>query len=416
MRSNEQLRERLASPDFRRNLFFLGGVPRPSVLYALERKTFEGAWVDYVQEKWKNIETGLTDGELLHLLAHAVSGVNVDVSESSGIRNLKWGRLFDEGLCMLLPDGQLGIPYCVFRLAAGMDAAPSWKPALKCLLQNLKYLKANVDNVLFDNEPWYSWEKFGACFHAMRVNSLLLLGHTAVPFSRLLRGSVVRGCSAEVQLCPMQVHAIEEELSNGLRPIVIERQHRRSLNWVDGDAGIRYCLMNGAGGKGVDFFSALPRADGSGGLVLYNDQRKVVAAALGPRTATALLEKASVVPQCLPRESRCVRGLFSILASFNGSSDDIPEDCCVLSNRPHAAFHGTLALHPACKTYVDVNSDNVSTLRMLKSVEAIVLDIMQYRLGEKFESVEAFVAFCKQRGKVLSDEDLLRIVAEAQKK
>lgn len=413
IRANEQLRERLASPEFRRNLFFLGGVPRPSVLYALGRKTFDGAWVEYVREKWFNQETGLTSKELLHLIAHAVSGGEIKPSGPSGIKGLRWGRLFDEGLCMLLPTGQLGIPYCVFRLAAGMDASPSWAPSLKCLLQNLKYLNEHVDAVLFDNDPWYSWEKFGACFFAMRVNSLLVLGHNAVPFSRLLRGSVVRGCSTEVQLVPMEVHAIEEELTSGLGPMVTERQHRRSLDWVNGDAGIRYCLVNGSGGKGVDFFSAVPLAGGSGGLVLYNDQRKVVASALGARTATALLKKAKVVPQCLPARSRCVRGLFSVLASFNGSYYDIPEDCCVLSYRQHAAFHGTLGLHPACKTYVDVNYDNVSTLRMLKSVEAIASDIVDCRRVEKFVGVEAFVAFCRQHGKVLSDEDRLRIVAEA---
>ena len=55
----------------------------------------------------------------------------------------------------------------------------------------------------------------------------------------------------------------------------------------------------------------------------------------------------------------------------------------------------------------------VSTLRMLKSVEAIASSIIQHRLGEKFVDVEAFVAFCKQQGKILSDEDRFRIVAEA---
>lgn len=54
VRSNERLRESLVSPVFRRNLFFLGGVPRPSVLFALGRETFNGAWKDYVVSKWFN--------------------------------------------------------------------------------------------------------------------------------------------------------------------------------------------------------------------------------------------------------------------------------------------------------------------------------------------------------------------------
>ena len=53
---------------------------------------------------------------------------------------------------------------------------------------------------------------------------------------------------------------------------------------------------------------------------------------------------------------------------------------------------------------------------MLKSVEAIAADIIEQRRAEKFVGVEAFMTFCKQRGKVLSDEDRLRIVAEARYK
>ena len=147
--------------------------------------------------------------------------------------------------------------------------------------------------------------------------------------------------------------------------------------------------------------------------MLYNDQRKVKASALGASTATALLEKASIEPECLPPGSSCVRGLFSILASFTGSSDAIPFDCCVLSYRQHAALHGTLAVHPACKTYVDVNYDNVSTLRMLKSAARIATDIIERRKEAKFVDVEAFVTFCREKGQEVGDEDLCRVVAEA---
>jgi hypothetical protein len=73
-----------------------------------------------------------------------------------------------------------------------------------------------------------------------------------------------------------------------------------------------------------------------------------------------------------------------------------------------------LALHPACKTYVDVNYDNVSTLRMLKSVAKIATHIIKRRKEEKFVGVEAFVAFCREKGQEVGDEDFARVVAEAQ--
>jgi hypothetical protein len=289
----------------------------------------------------------------------------------------------------------------------------SLSPQAKCLVQNLQYLNHQVDSTLFNDPPWYSWEKFGACFFAMRINSLLLRGHTRVPFAELCKGAVMNGCFAEVMLAPMEVHSIEEELSIGMRASVTERVGHRTLNWVDGDRGVRYCLVNGTGGKGVDFFSALPLADGGGAMLLYTDQRKAVATALGARSATALLDKAHIVPQCLPAGLKYVRGLFSTLASFNGGSAGIPQDCCVLSYRQHTAFHGSMSLHPACKTWIDMNYDNVSSVRLLKSIAPIATEIVKQRDEEKFASVVVFAAFCKERGHNLSDEDQLRVVAEA---
>jgi len=50
---------------------------------------------------------------------------------------------------------------------------------------------------------------------------------------------------------------------------------------------------------------------------------------------------------------------------------------------------------------------------MLKSVAEIATDIIEQRRAEKFVGVEAFVAFCLQRGLDVSDEDRTRVVAEA---
>jgi hypothetical protein len=126
-------------------------------------------------------------------------------SENSGIKDRRWGRLSDEGLCMLLGSKQLGIPYCVFRLAASIDQSQVSLPAAKCMVQVLHYMRDHVDNVLYDKEPWQLWETFSACFFALRVNSMILLGATECSFSELCRGAVVKGCSLEVILCPIEV-------------------------------------------------------------------------------------------------------------------------------------------------------------------------------------------------------------------
>jgi hypothetical protein len=343
IRSDAILSVKLSSPDFRRDLLFLGGVPRPSILFAKGRYTFTEAFAE-VTAKWQS-KDGVSDSELLLLIANAVVGGELSLEKASGIRRARWGQLCDEGLCAMLESKQLAIPYSLIRLAAiGIDVSMLDATA-SCLVQNLRYMTDCVDGVMFGNEAWHSWDKFGACFFAMRVNSLLLLGDTCVPFSQLCRGAVVNGCDARVTLAPMEVHEIREELSPRLLASVTKRGSDGRLNWVTGDGGIRYCLLNPAGGKGVDFFSALPLADGSGGLLLYNDQRKVVGAELA---FASLLEKANIVPDCLPARSGCVRGLFSLASPFGGSSADIPVDTLVLSHRQRDAFYGNFSAHPAC--------------------------------------------------------------------
>jgi len=215
----------------------------------------------------------------------------------------------------------------------------------------------------------------------------------------------------EVTLCPVEVYAIHESISSELPQIVTDKKTDKQLRWCSGSQeGIRYCLLNGTSGMGVDVFCALPLANGSGGLCLYNSQQKAVAAALGSVSAKKLLEKENISPKCMPQNSCCVRGLFSILATFNQDVEDLPNDSFVMSYRQHGVFHGSLANHPACKTWVDVNLDNVSTLRLLKSVTSIVDKIVEQRRVKKFRDVEDFAAFCKERKLEISDDDRLCVV------
>ena len=99
------------------------------------------------------------------------------------------------------------------------------------------------------------------------------------------------------------------------------------------------------------------------------------------------------------------------MASFNQSADELPHHSFGLSYRQHEAFHGTLAFHPACKTWVDVNVDNLSTLRLLTSVKALAEDIVEKRREQGFRDVDDFANFCARKGSHLSPEDRLRIVA-----
>lgn len=115
----------------------------------------------------------------------------------------------------------------------------------------------------------------------------------------------------------------------------------------------------------------------SGGLLLYNDQCKAAeVSSIGEKFIERIVTKANTLPECLPNKSKCVLGLFNILTSFSKLPTSLLQDCCLCSYNQHEDYNSTLVLHPACKTHVDVNSDNLSTIRLLASVKKIASTIL----------------------------------------
>ena len=199
----------MVNDQFRRELFFLGGLPRPSIAFANGHDTFDEIWERYIDAEWD-----MTTKELLMLVAYAVSRKQVTQEDMPGIKDLKWYQLADQGLC-LLEKGVVTIPYCIFRLAAA-KASPATLVE-KCMVQNLCFLIERVDKSLYVAEPWQQWELFGAAFFALRVNSIILLDRLnsglGVPFARLCEHAVTSGCHQMVDLLPMKVVPIFEHLS-----------------------------------------------------------------------------------------------------------------------------------------------------------------------------------------------------------
>ena len=409
----------LSSREIRRNIFKLGGIPRPSVKYADDSlkdaaKTWEDYWKEEIKSRWTE---NFTIHELLKIVAKAASARTATRKEKSGVRDYSWGALADQGVCLLDENGAVTVPYCVFRIVAETKSADGLSWVEKCFLQNLKYLSNHVDDVLYDLSQWQLWEKFGACVFAMKVNALQIMGTHELSFKELCDHSVRNGCDYVVSLVPMHVHEIEQEISRSLPKKVTEKAHNKQINWLEGDEVngnlVRYCLLNGNNGAGVDVFAALPMVNSSSeSVLLYCDQRKVVADSLGQKTVQKLIKKATIKPDILPEGSECVRGLFSILASFNGKPADIEEDSFVLSYKQHREFYGeSLSYHPACRTYIDVNNDNKSTLLLLTSInKEKVDDILSRRDENKFSSREDFVDFCRNKLDTdLTDDDKSRI-------
>lgn len=201
----------------------------------------------------------------------------------------------------------------------------------------------------------------------------------------------------------MEVHRILEHVQKSTDGIMTVSDSNRRISWLCGDGGIYYCMVNGASGAGIDIAAALP-LKASGGLLWYVDQRRSVAKNIAMNAA------ALVTPSCLPAGSVVVCGLFHRLASFNDVSELLPYNTFVLSYRNHEAFHGSLSYHPASRPHVNVNHDNVSALRLLKSVVPIVDDILARRREAMFRDVNDFIAFCQEKGCSLMESETDRIV------
>jgi hypothetical protein len=198
------------SGTFRRHLLLLGGVPRFAVEYALLasmrctddksvsvqllEEDFASVWNDRAV-KWA---ADLDARSLLVIAAYAITAQAVKVSGSMtvGSKAVSWKKLADSGICMLEPLGdsanyRVVVPYSAFRHCGQFDAMTtnSLSAPHRYLSKCLQYMMNHVDKIVYDCEPWQLWETFGACFHAARINSFLVLGETVVS-ARSSRGNV----------------------------------------------------------------------------------------------------------------------------------------------------------------------------------------------------------------------------------
>jgi hypothetical protein len=432
--SRADLEQYLASAVFRRQLFFLGGVPRFLVEFGNNvgrlgetpsSDAIVGAaaavWSERVKRAWV-----MDARSYVKLVAYSIAGVGVLPDAVPGIGahpkgelaqdlhfNFHWRHLADMGLCTLdeLDNAHsiVGIPYCVFRIASDLHDHEVEGVVEKALLQNLQWLGKHVDSVTYELEPWQLWERFGACFHAMRINSLIIVrgDKDPVPFSMVCSGASINGCAYNVLLRPMRVMEIDAEFGVDLKACVSEKGNvSHQVNWLmEG-----WVLLNGAGGTGVDIFFALCLEDGSGHLVC-SDQRKREAGSFGAKRAETLWRKAHQIPACLSASSKVIVGLFSMFPSYNRATDSLPDDCFVVSFREHQNYHACLVLHPASSPCVDVNRDNQSMLSLLGSVNVdLAKAIIDRREQSPFADISDFKSFLKTREVTLNDVDEERVI------
>lgn len=188
-----------------RDLFTLGGVPRWVVDYLalVKNARGEGETVsfDTIRDCFRNIWTKyvgkylsmLSTAQCIRLAASAIAGQPASPSDTFD-GDVKWLKLRDSSLCLLTPcvSGGLDvqIPYALLQSVGSLHDEKA-TVVEKEFAKSLNDLKKYVDDPMLDVQAWQSGEVFGACFYAVRINALRVLGHTTVTLEKLLPSALM---------------------------------------------------------------------------------------------------------------------------------------------------------------------------------------------------------------------------------
>lgn len=410
----------LALNPCRRHLFFLGGVPRYPLAYINcvndlwiseslpEVSELDSAYDSTVDQFSLGDWGDLSVTQLLFLTAYSVVGQPISLKKGllPWEEKPRWSRLRDSSVCLIDEKKRVSIPYCVMRSCGELldfkienRLTPMQKRAAEKFIETLHDLAESVDNLMYDNPPWMLWEKFGAYFHALRINALVLIGKTTALFSDIVLGALISGCKERVRLRPVSVVKSHDPYGSGIsKTLPLSGYPQKTFNWVDEEDG--YIVLNAENGAGVDIFFALKREDNPGYVVCV-DQRKRVAGSLGPKAATTLLEKANILPVSL-RDAVLVRGLCSLFPQFSQKSSELPNDCFVLSYSTTSDYHQSLGPHPAASPCVNINFDNKTTVKMVTNIPD---EVVARRSTKLFQDIEELREFVEGKGGKLKDEE-----------
>ena len=396
----------------RRHLFYLGGVPRWVTEYILRLlKEIENIppddflTIETIENAFKTIKNlyvvawGRSLGAInfIKLVAYAIAGQEVD-EEVAVINDMSWSRVRDSSLCLLNDDHEVLIPYAILHRISEYPLHLFQDNAICCLILCIQGLIEKVDELIYDKAPWQLWEVFGAYYHALRINSLIIVDRSVVKVKQLFKGAIVNGCEDEVELRPMLVMETEDKFSTDMSSPMIGRKgnYNERHDWLK--EGL--VVINGEGGEGVDVFYVLQKKS-SDGYVVFTDQRKRVGGNnLGQIGVSNLLQKASIMPRILAANSTLVACLFSCVIYANVSAVDLAKNSIVVAYGQNQRYHGTLWTHPASSPFVKINSDPISYIQMVfsgKDKRKLADAVLVQRETKTFTAIDELEIFVNEQ-------------------
>jgi hypothetical protein len=404
----------------RRHLFYFGGVARWTFQYAeqllnilkdskekiIPVKTIEEVFTrirDLYVMSWKRSiskEHSLGPIDFIFLAAQSLSGSSIQVDDYLNGK-VSWSRLEDSSACLIYGNpGKsffVSVPYALYYLITDYNPNSFQNHAIQYFLLTLMSLFDNVDMMVYHRAPWQLWEAFGAHFHALRINSLIIIGKAEIKLKELFSGALVAGCDEKVILQPMQIMETEDVYCSDIGPeIGTKGYYDLKQNWIKGG----WVVINGENGTGVDIFFSLEVTD-KRRRIIVTDQRKRASQPLGSNRITNLIERARIIPQNLGfRSISVVSCVFSCFTSSSFGIQDIPNNSCVVSYNQAKDYHGSLWIHPAASPCVDINRAPISYLNMLflgRDSEKLCKSILEeQRNKRKFLQIRELESFVKK--------------------
>lgn len=297
----------------------------------------------------------ITPREKLILVAWSLSGLKIEPDHRPLAPRIEstWQELHDACCCLVTSSSVALVPYHLFVGGSEYQEQVGDPSCLVCLKNTIRQFIKQVDEEVVAERPWNSWETFGAFHYALRINSLLTIGKTIVPFSAVINGAVIHsGCDQEVVLRPMEVDSSDIEYSSDMTHEVLEEPK---------------IWKNKLGGSGVDIFFALQTLT-KDTLLVCADQRKRPwnADGSGRSQLKDFFALSDIAPTSSKYEFILVRGLVNVLSTFSEQDHaDIPHDGFVVTSLQAQEFHTCLLPHPAASPLININSSRRSHLQLV---------------------------------------------------
>ena len=335
----------------------------------------------------------LNRSDLMNLVAFGMSGISVLPAGlpsvpilASSPQQLTWQQLADRGLFNLTPHRSnwfVRIPSIVIRACSSETINNDTTPIEVAFLKTLQLLIALPSMTL---DPWQKWEQFGAYFHCLRINSLLLLGISSCTFSTLCPTA---NTQMEVNLRPAFVFCAAEELNTetNLENLTENRNILKSVNLLDDKCENCHVILNCRNGNAADIYFALQES-GSNRWVLFIDQRKRDCIVLTTGVIKGYHDRMTALRKSDPNLI-LITGLFSALIGYGKKMVKKPINSVVLSKEELREYHCSFADHPSVSTLIDIHLCNRSLLTaILGSVlSKYVKDLIKHSIFPTFESL-----------------------------